>query len=259
MSNNNDSIQKTIIVAVSLCLACSIVVSGAAVLLKEKQKTNKVIDKQKNILNVAGLLKEGDDIQALYEQYVEQRVIDLASGDFVTDVDAASFDQKKAAKDPAQSITIPAGKDIASIKRRAKYASVYLIKVDEQIKYIILPMHGYGLWSTMYGFLALENDLNTVYGLSFYEHAETPGLGGEIDNPGWRAKWQGKLAFDNNNQPKLNVVKGNVVAGNPNEAYQVDGLAGATITSRGVGNLVTYWLGDQGFGPFLNKFKALRG
>ena len=254
---SNDSTAKTIIVALLLCLVCSVVVSTAAVALKPIQLKNKSLDKKRNILQVAGLYQEGQSIERLFEQ-VEAKVVDLSTGDYVEDIQPSQFDQRQAAKDPTQNMLIPVDEDIAHIKQRAKYATVYLVKENAAIKYFILPVHGYGLWSTLYGFLVLEHDANTIYGLQFYEHAETPGLGGEVDNPNWRAKWPGKLVYNTTGIPNIEVVRGNVDVSRPEAVHQVDGLAGATLTSRGVSYLLQYWLSDQGFGPYLKKASTHR-
>ena len=115
----------------------------------------------------------------------------------------------------------------------------------------MLPVNGYGLWSTLYGFLTLDTNTKTVKGLGFYSHAETPGLGGEVDNPKWKAQWNGKVVFDEDYQPNIRVEK----SGNVKGENSVDALSGATITSRGVENLLHYWLGDHGYGPFLAQFR----
>jgi len=255
MSSNKDSIKSTITVALLLCLVCSIVVSGAAVLLKPMQQANKVLDKKTNILLAAGMETEGQDVEVLFEQFTP-KVIDLDTGRYVSDVDAATYDQRKASKDPKQSDVLSGEDDIASINRRAKYAMVYLLEKDGQLDRIILPVKGYALWSTLYGFLALEADGNTVAGLGFYEHAETPGLGGEIDNPRWKALWPGKKMFDANGTLAVDLIKGSVDSSNPKAIHQVDGLSGATLTTNGVENLLLFWLGENGFGPYLNNLRA---
>ena len=113
---------------------------------------------------------------------------------------------------------------------------------------IVLPIKGYGLWSTLYGFLALDKDAVTVRGITYYQHGETPGLGGEVDNPTWKAKWPGRKAYDESWAPALRVIKGQ--AGPPSSSpHQVDGLSGATITSRGVNDMINFWLGESGFAP----------
>ena len=182
--------------------------------------------------------------------------MDLASGDYVDDLDPVAYDQRRAAKDPALSVAIPPGKDPASIKRRALQASVYLVEQKGKIKKVILPVHGLGLWSTLYGFIALDSrDINTIRGLVYYEHAETPGLGGEVDNPSWKALWDGKQAFGEDGSIRIDVIKGKVVPGRPESIHQIDGLSGATITARGVKNMLRYWLSPEGFGPYLARLK----
>lgn len=254
----NDSTKKTVVVAAALCLVCSVLVSGAAVFLKPQQEYNKALDKRRNILQIAGLMEEGKSVDELFKQ-IETRVVDLESGEYVELADASAYDQRKAAKDPALSVALSAEQDIASIRRRAKQASVYLVKDGEALKTIILPVHGYGLWSTLYGFLALEADATTVAGFGFYEHAETPGLGGEVDNPNWRAMWPGKIVHSDAGQVALEVIKGSVSADTPGAQHKVDGLAGATLTSRGVSNLLQFWMSEQGFGAYLRNIKSQGG
>ncbi len=250
----NDSISKTFGVALALCVVCAVVVSSAAVILRPTQEINKLLDLKTNILASAGLLQEGVSIETQFEQ-ISTRVVDLQTGRFTDAVDAASYDQRKASKDPAMSVALDPKQDPAKIKRRANYATVYLVEGEQGIEKIILPVKGYGLWSTLYGFLALEADLQTVAGIGFYEHTETPGLGGEVDNPKWKAGWIGKQAY-NQGELVINVLKGKADMSRAGSESQIDGLAGATLTTRGVDNLVRYWLGDEGFRPLINYLKA---
>ncbi|WP_261882684.1 Na(+)-translocating NADH-quinone reductase subunit C [Vibrio pelagius] len=250
MASNNDSIKKTLFVVIALSLVCSIVVSTAAVVLKPKQQANAVLDQQTKILEVAGIDLAGD-IPALYEENIEPRLVDFATGDFV-DGDAAAYDQRKAAKDPAQSIKLSAEEDVAKILRRANTGTVYLVKSGEETTKVIIPVHGNGLWSMMYAFVAVETDGNTVSGITYYEQGETPGLGGEVENPTWRAQFVGKKLFDENHKPAIKVVKGGAPEGSE---HGVDGLSGATLTSVGVQHTFDFWLGEMGFGPFLAKVR----
>ncbi|MDH5358729.1 MAG: Na(+)-translocating NADH-quinone reductase subunit C [Gammaproteobacteria bacterium] len=254
LSLPNDNPKKTIIIAILLCLVCSILVSTSAVVLKPLQVANKEADIKKNILAVTGLLTDKGDIDTLFAQF-EKKVIDLETGHYA-DIDAGSYDQRKAAADPTQSIKLMSEQDIAGIGRRAKLASVYLLKEGDTIKQVVLPIHGYGLWSTLYGFMAFDADFNTIGGLQFYAHAETPGLGGEVDNPKWRQQWQGKKAFDESGELKIKVIRGHVDYKVAGAEHQVDGLSGATLTSQGVSNLVNYWLGDHAFGPYLKNMRS---
>ena len=272
----NDSFKKTVAVALALCLVGAVVVSGSAVILRPLQEWNKSKDEKINILEVAELYQKGMDVDAVFKD-IETRIVDLATGDYVDNVDSKTYEQWKAAKDPAQSEAIPADKDIASIKRKPKYAKVYLVKQDGKLKSVILPVSGYGLWSTMFGFIALEADGQTVVGMNLYDQAETPGLGGEVVNPKWKALWKGKKVYnfsgkevhESNLTEKgqtieigevaLGLVKGSVDPSRPGAEYQVDALAGATLTSRGVSNLVQYWMGKDGYGIYLAKLRSGRG
>jgi Na+-transporting NADH:ubiquinone oxidoreductase subunit C len=252
---NNDSLEKTIAIALSLCLFCAVLVAFAAVALKPLQFGNKELDMKKNILDVAGLLEADTDIDKAFEEQIEAKLVDIETGDYVESMDIATYDQRKAAKDPAQSIAIPADKDIAHIRAKAKIAKVYLVKNGDDIQSIILPVNGYGLWSTLYGFISLAADGQTVQSINFYDQAETPGLGGEVVNPNWRALWNGKKVYSTSGEPALGLVKGVVDKNKPGSEYQVDGLAGATLTSNGVSNLIKYWMGNEGFAPYLNKVR----
>jgi Na+-transporting NADH:ubiquinone oxidoreductase subunit C len=250
----NDAI-KTVFVATILCVVCSVLVSGAAVLLKPDQDKNKALDVKKNLLLASGLIHEPvtpKDIETAYSQ-IQAEVIDLSTGDVAKAIDPKTFDQAKASKDPEMGIVIAADKDISGIKYRSKYALVYKYIKDGAVQMVVLPVHGKGLWSTMYGFIALSADAQTIQGLGFYSHGETPGLGGEIDNPKWKALWIGKKVFDPEFHVKVKVIKGSVNSSMPDAEYKVDGLSGATITSNGVTHMIQYWLGPDGFGPFLKK------
>lgn len=250
----NDSISKTFGVALALCIVCAVVVSSAAVILRPTQEVNKLLDLKTNILASAGLLQEGVSIETQFEQ-ISTRVVDLQTGEFTNAVDVATYDQRKASKDPALSKALDPKQDPAKIKRRANYATVYMVEGEQGIEKIILPIKGYGLWSTLYGFLALEADLETVAGIGFYEHTETPGLGGEVDNPRWKSSWVGKQAY-NQGELTITVLKGKADLSRAGSESQIDGLAGATLTTRGVDNLVRYWLGDEGFRPLITSLKS---
>jgi Na+-transporting NADH:ubiquinone oxidoreductase subunit C len=253
--SSNDSTSKTLIVAFALCIVCSVIVSAAAVVLKPTQEINKDLDRKRNILAAAGMLDDSKTVDEQFSQ-VSARIVDLRTGKFADDdVDAQKYDQRKAAKDPAASDALSSDQDRAKVARREHYSLVYLVE-DEQgeIDKIILPVRGAGLWSTLYGFVALEADANTIAGLGFYEHAETPGLGGEVDNPRWKALWPGKQVY-RDDAVEIGLIKGSVNPAGANAAWQVDGLAGATLTSVGVTNLVQFWLGENGFEPFLNHLR----
>ena len=253
MSANKESVGKTLLVAFLVCVVCGVVVATAAVSLRPVQSKNQLLDKRMNILQAAGLYQPGVDVNKVFKS-IERRFVDIDTGEYVEMPE--SYDQRKAAKDPQRSERLSGKEDIAGIKSQANVAEVFLARGDDgELSRIILPVHGYGLWSTLYGFLALEPDANTVSGLGFYEHGETPGLGGEVDNPKWKALWEGKKLYGEQGEVEIQVVKGSVDSKTPNAEHKVDGLAGATLTSNGVSNLLRFWVGENGFGPYLKRMQ----
>lgn len=256
--SNNDSTQRTLLVAFLLCIVCSVVVSTAAVMLKPLQVANKEKDFKINILKAGGLydqgIAEGKSISEMFEN-ITTKLVDINTGEYTDEVALDAYDQRKASKEPSQSTALTPENDLAKISRREDIAKVYLVQNAEGLQKVILPIKGYGLWSTMYGFMSLEADLNTVSSLAFYEHGETPGLGGEIDNPKWKGLWEGKLVYGDAGEVDLTVIKGTVDANTPNPKYKVDGLSGATLTSKGVDNLVKFWMGPMGYAKYINNLK----
>ncbi len=255
----NDNPKKTIFMALAVCLSCSIVVASAAVGLRPLQIANQEADRIRNIVDVAGVLRPGQTIQEAF-QAIDSMLVRLTDGQPTDAHDISTFDVQRAVRDPQLSRQLARGEDPANIGRLPTYMPVYKVRGDDgEIQTLILPVHGAGLWSTLWGFLALEGDLRTIQGLKFYQHAETPGLGGEIDNANWRSIWNGKIALDDAGRPVIEVIKGTVEATTPNAEHRIDGIAGATLTARGVENLVNFWLGDSGYGPLLARLRAERG
>lgn len=252
-ARSRDSVANVLVIAIGVSLVCSVLVSATAVLLRPLQEQNQSLYRQRIVLEVAGLYETDADVSRLFAG-IDARLVDLASGDYVTSMAAQDFDARAASSDPEWSVAIPDALDVAGIRRRAVYAPVYLVTDGDTLEQVILPVYGPGLWSAMYGYLALEPDGNTVRGLRFYEHAETPGLGDQVDKPVWQAQWPGKRLFAANGTPRIEVVRGQVQPGDA-AVHQVDGLSGATLTGRGVMNLLRYWTGPHGFGPYLEKLR----
>ncbi|MEC8327936.1 MAG: Na(+)-translocating NADH-quinone reductase subunit C [Pseudomonadota bacterium] len=243
MASNNESIGKTLGVVVGLCLVCAVVVSLAAVQLRPLQQANKTQDVQRNILAAAGFA-DVKNVSETFNANIEARVVDMKTGEFV-DTDPNSFDFEMTKFDAKRSIKLDKQDDKAGVQRMTTESPVYFAKNDSgKVETIILPVQGYGLWGIMYGFLALDTDTKTVKAINFYKHNETPGLGGEIQNPKWTATWEDK-------QLPVDIVKG--TAGN--NVHKVDGLSGATLTSVGVDNTFKFWTSDKAFGPFLAKVR----
>ncbi|MDN3453213.1 MULTISPECIES: Na(+)-translocating NADH-quinone reductase subunit C [unclassified Psychrobacter] len=265
MSKPKSNNAKTISVALTLCLVCSVLVSAVAVGLKPAQIENARLDRNKNILVAAGMYDAesdtADDVAERFKDF-DVEIIDLSKGNYVDDAtladagipDRNAYDASQATKNKALSEDLGSN-DPAGIGRKPKYAKVYVKNDDAgQPETVVLPIQGYGLWGTIYGFLTLESDMNTIKGISFYEHKETPGLGARIEEPEWRAKWSGIQSYDENG----NVATGVTKAGTPKDNW-VDGISGATLTSRGVSNMIQFWLGEQGYKPYLDTLREKSG
>ena len=247
----------TVLFTVVVCGVCSIGVTLAAVMLRPAQEINKRLDRQMIILRLAGLVAPDAPADAtladrLFKEHIETAFVKLEDGSLQPSVPPAAQDPQAAAKDPELSREVP--ENPSKVRRVPLYGQVFLVRVEGKLEKVLIPISGMGLWSTLYGYLALAPDGDTIKGISYYEHAETPGLGGEVDNPRWRALWPGRKVLDSQGKLALTVIKGQAgpAAADPN---RVDGLSGATITSRGVEHMVRFWLSDQGYQPFLARLK----
>ncbi|MFO8072758.1 MAG: Na(+)-translocating NADH-quinone reductase subunit C [Polyangia bacterium] len=244
--------------AAAVCAVCSVLVSVAAVTLRPRQEKNALLDRRKNVLVAAGLLETGDEagrdrIDDLFQKRIRSRVVRRESGAAARGVDPIEYDQRRAAQDPERSSAAPPNP--AAIRRVPRVLRFYEVLSEGEVEMYVLPVRGKGLWSTLYGYLALDRDTSTVRGIAFYEHGETPGLGGEIGNPDWQRRWRGREVFDEDWEPVIRVIKG--AAGPPEEdPHSVDGLSGATLTADGVTALVRFWTGENGFGPFLGRARG---
>ncbi|WP_249978510.1 Na(+)-translocating NADH-quinone reductase subunit C [Vreelandella olivaria] len=253
MAQGNNSIKKVLIVAFSLCIVCSVIVSTAAVALRPAQQLNQELDRKTNILNVAGLYEPGMDVEEAFREQITARVVELETGEYTDEFDADTFEGFEAARDPATGRTLSGQDDIAGLSRVEQYAAVYLVGDPESPDQIVLPIRGQGLWGRMMGFLSVEGDGNTIVSITYYDHSETPGLGAEVNNPRWQAQWEGKEIFEEDGDlvPAIRVVKGS-----GSGEHQVDGLSGATLTANGVNNMLHFWLSPFGFGEYLAKFRS---
>jgi len=248
----NDNLTKTLVIAFLVAFTASVIVSFAAVTLRPFHIANLEKERQASLSEMIASLPGMDNIlEGIGVDVVEIYIVDLASGEFIANIDPASFDQREAARDPNLSSPIPAEADIAGIKQRENYAQVFILRKDGDVQLVVLPVRGVGYQSMLYAYLALEADINTIAGLVFYEQGETPGIGARIEDPEWLALWPGKQLADENGEIKISVVHNKAVG-----PFEVDGISGATRTSNGVSNMLHFWLGDYGFGPFLTKLRA---
>ncbi|MEO1497082.1 MAG: Na(+)-translocating NADH-quinone reductase subunit C [Planctomycetota bacterium] len=251
-----DSWQGTFVVALVLCLACSALVSAAAVLLGPAQKANAALDKKKNVLLAAGLAtpdSTGDEINTIFSEKIVRKIIDLETGEPLSEsalseagIDPETYDSMAAANDPEMQVAVEPSGALYGSNHREPYAEVYEIVNGDATEGYILPIYGMGLWGKLFGFIAVDADASSVKGITYYKHKETPGLGGEVDNANWKSSWEGKRIYGEDGDVALSVTKTPAA-----EAYSIDALSGATITSNGVDNMVKYWLGPQAFGKYL--------
>ena len=212
-----------LIFAAVVTITCSILLASAASLLRERQQENIALDKQKNILTSAGLIKGDSEVTrqqilSLYDTNIKSQVVDT-TGKVIETKQVSQLDPKK---DP-------------------HLLPLYLYQKDGTVQSYIIPISGKGLWSTIYGYLALEPDVNTVRGITFYQHGETPGLGGEITKQWFTDNFIGKrILSPDGNLVSITVVKGKVADKIPeSESYHyVDGISGSTLTGKGLTNFL---------------------
>ena len=238
--------MNKMIIPLIACIACAVIVSVTAVSVRPEQNLNIENEKKLKILAAAGIVtnevdKEFSKIETLYIDFVSNQLIQIEG----------NYDHIKACASAESSSIIPKNQDIAILKRRENVAPIYVwYSEEEQIQKVVLPIRGYGLWGTLYGYISLDADLNTVKGIEYYDHKETPGLGGEVDSPAWKSDWNGKKVYNSSGEVILYVTKGP-----SSEDYEIDGISGATLTSNGVTNMIRYWLGENGYGPVLQQLR----
>lgn len=247
MASKNDSISKTFTVIILLCLVCSIIVSGAAVGLKDRQEANAAIAKQQNILRTAGVELGGRSVDVVFAERVRLLTFNRETSqvsEFNSLIELDEALRQSAAKDGGELARA------AGIRGLLRDIPIFVIRGEDgsSVDSYVMDIRGAGLWGMMYAFLAIDPDGKTIRGINFYDHSETPGLGGEIQNPRWRSNFAGKYAFDDQGQVAIRVRK----SAGENE---VDALSGATITSDGVDRSLQFWLGQQAYGAFLAQVR----
>jgi len=259
----NDSPVKAFLVILLTALVCSSLVSAAVVMLRPIQLNNQMLDRSRNIMKLTGLVEEGltPSDEEMLEMYLgmDVRILDIDESVFNNELDPLSFDPRRAVNDPELGIDIPADQDRANLGRRSRYAPVYMVLVDGELDRLILPVHGTGMWSTIYGYVALESDLNTIAAATFYEQNETPGLGDQIMRPEWQAQWVGRRIYDEVGEFRFAVNHGKVEPGSSTWLYEVDALTGATVTADAVTGLMQYWFGPHGYRGFLEYLRSQGG
>ncbi|MGB4112460.1 MAG: NADH:ubiquinone reductase (Na(+)-transporting) subunit C [Yoonia sp.] len=248
----NDSRTKTLGVAFLVSLVAAIAVSTTSVALKPRQEAQVQAAREANLAEmVATLPGLAEVMRETGAESLETVVVALETGQIDPTLDAATYDFLNAQSDPTLSQPLAAFEDTAKIGQRPNFAPVYILRGTQGLALVVLPVYGTGYQSTIRAYLALHGDLTTIAALSIYEQGETPGLGTRITDPSWQALWSGKQATDDAGEVTITVVRGTA-----NTATEVDGITGATRSTTGVTNLVQFWLGDLGYGTFLEALKA---
>ena len=269
---NKDSIWNVICVSVVLCLVCSAVVSVAAVTLRPRQLENEKLAKQRNRLLAADLVSadaDSDEIGRVYKERIRTQWLNLETGE-PTEPPAPGtkpYDFEAAADDASLSRKIPAEYLVPG--RAPNLVPVYQVLSADggSVDKLILPVSGKGLWSTLRAYLAVDVNLDEpspqkrfpIAGVTFYEQAETAGLGAEVENAVWQQDWRGRYLFGEDPEggwkPEFKVAKPAQKGGEGSDEaqYQVDALAGATITGKGVEDMINFWLSDYAFGEYLRR------
>lgn len=253
-----DSPRYAILVIILTALVCSSLVSAAVVMLRPIQLNNQLLERSQNVMQLTGLLEPGlklDDDEALrLYKSLDIRLVDIDRAQFDETIDPQNFDKRRAVNDPELGTGVPAELDLARLGRRSRYAPVYIVWNGQDFQRIILPVRGAGMWSMLYGYVALEPDLNTIAGMTFYEQNETPGLGDQITHEHWLEQWQGRQIYDDRGEPWFSVSsEGAVQPGTETARYQVDALTGATVTGNAVTSMIRYWFGAHGYRAFLES------
>jgi Na+-transporting NADH:ubiquinone oxidoreductase subunit C len=254
-----DSPQYAILVVMITAVVCSSLVSAAVVMLRPIQLNNQMLDRSRNIMQLTGLLPleqtvKDDQMLELYKS-LDQRLIDIDAAGYNVEIDPNSFNIRRAVNDPELSVAIPTAQDLAKLGRRSRFAPVYLVWDEDTLDRLILPVRGNGMWSMLYGYIALEPDLNTISGMTFYEQNETPGLGDAITHPHWLEQWSGRQVYDFDGNPRFKVGEGIVPPGSATAGYEVDAITGATVTGKAVTSLMHYWFGPHGYQKFLTALR----
>ena len=219
--------------------------SVASVGLGPRQKIQVELDTKKSILGAVMDIQKSDDVLGIYDQKIESLVVDINGNQVETDE----------AGDPIVAEDISIEKNYKLPPEERLYP-VFLFKGDNgEVEAYILPIYGNGLWDVIWGFVALDNDLSTIKGAVFDHRGETPGLGARIAEDAVQSRFVGKEVYNDNGElVSVSMLKGE---GNPPEAlgeHTVDGLAGATITARGVNNMLMNYL--EHYQSYLSKIAS---
>lgn len=248
-----DGAARNLFMMSAIAIVCAVLVSSTAIWLQPRHAAHQAA---KRAASMSSLI---DSIPALASlvmsssaDVLETRLVDLDSGCLVEDGDVETFDARLAETDPEQSraLTSDDGDTGILLKRRTHLERVHLLYDKAILQLVILPVHGPGYQSTVYAWLVLDGDLDTIVALNVHEHGDTPGIGSRVEDPLWQQQWTDKRLLDDQGNLAIRVTRSDASSFN-----EVDVVTGATRTSVGVGDMVRFWTGPLGFGPFLDQLR----
>ncbi|MCK9167101.1 MAG: NADH:ubiquinone reductase (Na(+)-transporting) subunit C [Bacteroidia bacterium] len=221
--------------AIIMVVIVAALLSGASMVLKPMQEKNVTTEKMQNILAAAEVVAGKENTLELYNQYIVREVVLNLEGNEV-----CRFEAGKLITGECRAFDIELKTQLKNLqawqagnKQAQVMLPLYVFNDGEKTLYII-PMQGKGLWGPIYGTIALEEDLNTIFGAVFSHKGETPGLGAEIAQKDFQDQFKNKQLYDDGTFVSINVVKGGVANSNINPLHGVDAISGGTITSNGV-------------------------
>jgi Na+-transporting NADH:ubiquinone oxidoreductase subunit C len=201
--------------ATIMVVIVAFILSTAALLLQPKQQRNVEIEKQKSILSSVGIEATTENAEQLYQKYITSSFVINSKSEIVEGTDAFTIEVVKEQKKPLEEQLFP----------------IYVATLDDGSTSYIIPLQGKGLWGPIWGYMALKEDLNTIYGVTFDHKGETPGLGAEINTSWFEAQFVGKQLFEGDKFTSIMVQKGGAA---PGDVHAVDAISGGTITSKGL-------------------------
>lgn len=243
---------RTLLVALAVCSVCSLVVTTSVVLLRPYQAANQQREREARIAALVAGLPGVSDVPGAADTELDLRVVERETGAYAPDLDATALLERPEGE--RERVALASGDDPAGVGAVPRHLVVYELRRGDGIETAILPIHGQGYQSTLRGYLAVAGDGDTVRGITFTEHGETPGLGAEVESAAWQARWAGRRIHGPDGEVRIRVVQ--EPPGPAESPWAVQGLSGATVTSHGVSALVRFWVGPHGFGPYLERLRS---
>jgi Na+-transporting NADH:ubiquinone oxidoreductase subunit C len=244
----NESRTKTLVIAFLVSAVCAAFVSGATVYLRPIQAANRAAEEAAKI---SALVRGIPGMAALLEASggtLSTVIVDLDKGRAAKGI--APDELNNALLDPDNWSQLEPAEDLAGLGQRPNYVQVFLLRRDDQVSLILLPLTGQGYGGRIDAIMAIRGDMNTIAGLAVTQHSETPGLGGRIEEPVWQSNFPGTILTDDTGTVRFSVAKAQA-----NTEYEVDGITGATRTGAAVTRMVRFWIGPRGYAPLLDAIR----